>query len=78
MSNTTPQGKTKLTAVALKNVLWDTLNDVRTGVMDPGNADSIATQGREIIRTVNTQLRISHQSKRPVPTDVIKFSENTD
>jgi hypothetical protein len=78
MSKTNPQGKTKLTAVALKNVLWDTLNDVRTGVMDPGNADSIATQGREIIRTVNTQLRISHQSKRPVPVDVIKFSENTD
>jgi len=78
MSKTNPQAKTKLTAVALKNVLWDTLNDVRTGIMDPGNADSIATQGREIIRTVNTQLRISHQSKRPVPIDVIKFSENTD
>jgi hypothetical protein len=78
MSKANSETKTKLTAVALKNVLWDTLNDVRTGVMDPGNADSIATQGREIIRTVNTQLRISHQSKRPVPTDVIKFSENTD
>lgn len=78
MSKANSQKSTKLTAVALKNVFWDTLNQVKSGAMDPGNADSIATQGREIIRTVNTQLRIAHQTKRPVPTDVIQFSENAE
>ena len=78
MSKATTEKKAKLTATALKNVLWDTLNEVKTGTMDPGNADSIATQAREIIRTTNTQLRISHQTKRPVPTDVINFSENAE
>lgn len=78
MSKSTSKAQPKLTATALKNVLWDTLNEVKDGSLDPGNADSIATQAREIIRTTNTQLRISHQTKRPVPTDVINFSENAE
>lgn len=78
MSKANTQAKSKLTASALKNVLWDTLNEVKKGDMDPGNADSIATQAREIIRTTNTQLRIAHQTKRPVPVDVINFSENAE
>jgi len=78
MSKTNAQAKSKLTATSLKNVLWETLNEVKGGTMDPGNADSIATQAREIIRTTNTQLRISHQTKRPVPVDVINFSENAE
>jgi len=76
MSKTNTQAVTKLTAASLKNVLWETLNEVKTGTMDPGNADSIATQAREIIRTTNVQLRISHQTKRPVPAEVINFSES--
>jgi hypothetical protein len=66
----------KLTAGNLKDALWDTLQKVRKGEMDAGNADAIATQGREIVRTVNLQLRVAHQSKRPIPTDVMNFSEN--
>lgn len=64
----------KLTANNLKNVLWDTLNKVREGKIDLHNADAVATQGREIIRTVNTQLRISSQSKTPVSKDVLDFN----
>jgi len=45
--------------------------------MEGGQADAIACQAREILRTTNTQLRISHQAKRPVPAEVISFSENT-
>jgi hypothetical protein len=66
----------KLTAGNLKEALWDTLQKVRKGEMDAGNADAIATQGREIVRTVNLQLRVAQQSKRPIPTDVMNFSEN--
>jgi hypothetical protein len=43
--------------------------------MEPGQADSVASQAREILRTTNTQLRVAQQSKRPVATDVITFAE---
>lgn len=66
----------KLTAQNLKQSLWETLNEIKSDKMDAGRADSVATQGREILRTVNTQLRISQQSKRPVSTDLIEFAEN--
>lgn len=66
---------TELTATNLKSALWETLNAVKTGEMQPGQADSIATQAREIIRTTNVQLKISQQSKRSVPADLIHFSE---
>lgn len=67
----------KLNAKNLKDVLWETLNNVRDGKLQPSEADSIATQSREILRTVNTQLRISQQSKRNITTEVIDFSEGT-
>ena len=64
-----------LTAVNLKNALWETLNDLKDNKIQPAEADSIACQSREILRTVNTQLRITSQSKRNVPTELIDFSE---
>jgi len=64
-----------LTAKNLKDVLWATLNDVKDENMQCGQADAIASQSREILRTVNTQLRIASQSKRDVPTELIDFSE---
>ena len=66
----------KLNAKNLKDTLWSTLKSVKNGDMDAGQADSIATQAREIIRTSNLQLRISAQTKRPVPADLITFSED--
>jgi len=66
---------TELTATNLKSALWDTLNSLKAGNMQPAEGDAIASQAREILRTTNTQLRISQQSKRPVPADVIGFSE---
>lgn len=66
----------KLTARNLKNALWETLNAVKDGGMQPGCADSVASQAREILRTTNTQLRISQQTKRSVSSEVITFSED--
>ena len=66
----------ELSAKALKGALWATLNEVRQGKMEPSQADSIASQAREILRTTNTQLRVAQQAKRPVATDVISFAEN--
>jgi hypothetical protein len=64
-----------LTASSLKEALWATLNQVKSKRMLPGHADAVASQAREILRTVKVQLQVSGQTNRPVPTEVIEFSE---
>lgn len=66
----------KLTAIALKDSLWETLRGIQEDRIEPGKGDSIAVQAREILRTVNTQLKVSSASGRSVPKDVITFSES--
>lgn len=66
--------KETLNATNLKNALWDTLRQLKEGKMEAGNADSIASQAREILRTVKIQLEISKDSKRDVSADVIGFN----
>ena len=65
----------ELTAVNLKDALWTTLNELKTGSVQPGQADAIASQAREILRTVRMQLMVTSQAKRSVPADVINFAE---
>ena len=64
-----------LSAGSLREVLWETLNDVRTNQMLPNRADAIASQAREILRTVKTQLQIASAARRGVPEDILDFSE---
>ncbi len=64
-----------LTASNLKDALWTTLNQVKAKKMLPGHADAVACQAREILRTVKVQLQISGQTNRPVPVEIIEFSE---
>lgn len=71
-TNTEAKG---LTATNLKAALWETLNDIKSGVVQPGQGDAIAAQAREILRTVKVQLQVTNQSKRSVPADVITFAE---
>lgn len=66
-----------LNAKSLKNSLWSTLNELRENKCDPGKADAIASQAREILRTVNTQLKISAQSHTEISADVIGFGNNS-
>lgn len=65
----------ELNAKNLKQTLWYTLNGVKTGKINAAEADSIATQAREILRCTNTQLTIFRQAKRNVSTEVIDFAE---
>ncbi len=65
-----------LKASALRDVLWETLNDVRTNQVQANRADAIATQAREILRTVKTQLSVASAAKRPIPRDLIIFAES--
>jgi hypothetical protein len=64
-----------LSAVNLKDALWDTLQAIKNDNMLPAQGDAIAAQAREIIRTVKVQLQVCAQSKRNVPTEIIDFVE---
>lgn len=66
-----------LTAVNLKNALWDTLQAIKSDLMQPAQGDAIASQAREILRTVKVQLQVSSHAKRPLPTEVIDFAEKS-
>lgn len=66
-----------LSAVNLKNALWETLQAIKSDDMLPGQGDAIAAQAREIIRTVKVQLQVCAQGKRNVPTEVIDFVEKS-
>lgn len=75
MKKPNDNSKIKLTASNLKGALWDTLNDIRAERIQPGEGDAIASQAREILRTVKVQLQVAAQTNRKVTSDVIDFSE---
>ena len=64
-----------LTASSLKDILWETLTDLKHENILPNRADAIAAQSREILRTVKIQLQVAGQAKRQVPQEIIEFSE---
>lgn len=49
----------KLTAENLKEVLWETLKAVRAKKLDHSRASAIASQSREIVRVVRTEIQLS-------------------
>lgn len=59
----------------MKDVLWETLIDLRGDQMPANRADAIAAQAREILRTVKVQLQVTNASKRPVPRQIVDFAE---
>jgi hypothetical protein len=64
-----------LTASSLKDVLWETLTDLKQDNIPANRADAIAAQSREILRTIKVQLQVAGQAKRGVPQEIIDFSE---
>jgi hypothetical protein len=54
----------------------DTLQKVKSGHMEPGQGDAIASQAREILRTTVVQLKVASQSNRSISQDVLDFAEN--
>jgi hypothetical protein len=64
-----------LSAVNLKTALWETLQSIKADTMQPNQGDAIASQAREILRTVKVQLQISQQAKRSIPVEIIEFAE---
>lgn len=66
-----------LSAVNLKNALWETLQDIKSDKMQANQGDAIASQAREILRTVKVQLQIAGHTKRSVSLEVIEFAEKS-
>lgn len=64
-----------LSAGSLKDILWETLTDLKHENILPNRADAIAAQSREILRTIKVQLQVAGQAKRGVPMEIIDFSE---
>ena len=48
---------------------------IKSDKMQPAQGDAIASQAREILRTVKVQLQVATHTKRSVPLEVIEFSE---
>lgn len=63
-----------LNAVNLKEALWDTLNGLRTGQVEPGVANQVAAQAREIIRASRLQLNILQQAHQTVSDELVSFA----
>jgi hypothetical protein len=64
-----------LSASNLKTALWETLNAIKEDKMQANQGDAIASQAREILRTVKVQVQISQHTKRSLPLEVIEFAE---
>src|SRR5579863_5619518 len=58
-----------LSASSLKDILWETLTDLKSENILPTRADAIAAQSREILRTIKVQLQVAGQAKRGVPQE---------
>ena len=67
--------KVELNAINLKAVLWDTLQGVKNGSITPASGDVVASQAREILRTVRTQLSIFSQAGKSVSGELVDFAK---
>ncbi len=48
-----------LTAENLKQILWETLQGVRSKRVDPVQANAVASTSREIMRVIRTEIDIA-------------------
>lgn len=64
----------KLTAKTLKDQLFETLQGVRAGSIQPAHADAIASQAREIVRTANLQVSIIGKAGKKITKELVDFA----
>jgi hypothetical protein len=64
---------TELSASALKNVLWETLQDLRVEEVDPKTANAVAAQARTIASIVKIQLQVAKMSGKSPNATTVKF-----
>lgn len=67
-------GKNKaLTAKNLKNELWEVLQGLRTGTIEPTSAEAVAMQSREIIRVLKAQQSVIRQANDKITKEMLDF-----
>lgn len=64
----------KLTAENLKETLWNTLNQVKSGKLESEEAHAISAQSREIMRVIHAQVLISKVSQKELPKELKSFA----
>lgn len=64
----------KLNADALKSELWDSLMGLKQGNLDAATGNAVASQAREILRTIRTQLIILDKSHAEVTKELKDFA----
>jgi hypothetical protein len=70
--------KKSLTAKNLKDELWDVLQDVRKGKIEPVEAEAVASQSREIIRVLRVQQSIIKQANEKITNEMLDFVTKTE
>ena len=63
----------KLTAQNLKNELWEVLKEIRSGKIEPHQAEAVATQSREIVRVLRVQQSIIRQASEKITDEMLQF-----
>ena len=70
-----------LSASSLKDILWETLTDLKHENILPNRADAIAAQSREILRTINAHVigyEPRHTRGHPHPIYALTPEESTE
>ncbi len=70
------KSQNKLTAKALKEHLWETLQSLKGSNIEVDEALAVAGLSREIVRCANTQIKVAIHTGRKIPDEVMKFTEN--
>ncbi len=65
----------KLSAKAMKDSLWDTLQAVKNKDISAAEADAIACQSREIVRVIKTQQAILRQASEGVTEELLDYAK---
>lgn len=64
----------ELNATTLKNELWKSLNSLQAGTLDSDKGNAIASQAREILRTIRTQVIILDKANKDITKELIEFA----
>lgn len=64
----------ELNAVTLKGELWESLQKIKNGEMEAAKGDAVASQAREILRTIKTQVMILDRSRSEMTKELSSFA----
>lgn len=63
-----------LSAKNMKNMLWNTLQGLKTGKIEVSQADAMALHCREIIRVIKTQQSIIKQAGEKITEELVDYA----